>query len=123
LACVAVLAATVAADVKFHDDGELALWGRDNPGGVAESAVATYYGGVLQGSFEVVEAYKSVAVHRRVLAIIGGSGIEDVPTIPHVFQPLAIPAVSQRDAFMDTRVYRNTTGARRAFLGKGKGFP
>jgi hypothetical protein len=49
-----------AADVKIYDDGELALWGRESPAGVTEPAVKTYYGGALQGSFKVLEAYDRV---------------------------------------------------------------
>jgi len=52
--------AVQAADVKIFDDGELALWGRESPAGVAEPAVKTYYGGALQGSFKVLEASDKV---------------------------------------------------------------
>ena len=50
----------LAADLKIYDDGELALVGCENPGGVTEPAVPTYYGGILQGSFKVLEAYDKV---------------------------------------------------------------
>ena len=61
LLCTAIAANAVhAADVNIFDDGELALWGRENPAGIAEPAVKTYYGGALQGSFKVLEASDKV---------------------------------------------------------------
>ena len=53
-------ASALVADVKIYDNGELALWGRENPAGVAEPVVKTYYGGSLQGSFKVLEASDKV---------------------------------------------------------------
>jgi len=52
--------ASHAADVKMYDDGQLALWGRESLSGVGESAVPTYYGGILQGNFQGLEAYDKV---------------------------------------------------------------
>jgi hypothetical protein len=59
--CTAIAANSVqAADVSIFDDGELALWGRESPSGIVEPAVPTYYGGILRGSFKVLEASDKV---------------------------------------------------------------
>jgi hypothetical protein len=50
----------LAADVKFYDDGELAVWGRGSIAGVGEPAVPTYVNGLYTGSFQAVESYDKV---------------------------------------------------------------
>ena len=54
---------SLAADVRMYDDGQVAVWGRADLAGVGESPVPTYYGGVLQGSFEGIEAYDLSLIH------------------------------------------------------------
>ncbi len=49
-----------ASDLKIFDDGQLALWGRENPAGVVDPAVPTYLGGSLLGNFKVLESYDKV---------------------------------------------------------------
>jgi hypothetical protein len=54
------LAGTAYADVKFYDDGELAVWGCPSIAGVVEPAVPTYVNGLYTGNFQGLESYDRV---------------------------------------------------------------